>query len=206
MGRRCSWAVCSLALVALVLLAGGAAWSGGWLRSPDADRRPQLVLDGSVAGDLAALAGETWAQFLYALDGRTACFGDVNLRASRTLADRAVYEPATATVTVRVPGTRALLQSALIHEWAHHVEFQCKAHEELRGAFLVAQGLPPDTQWRPDGAPAELPASLWAEIPSEQYAEAMIEFVLGSRQMPTSAPVKREAVRVIAEWAAGASP
>jgi len=96
-----------------------------------------------------------------------------------------------------------MLQSALVHEWAHHIEFQCEAHKDLRLAFLAAQGLPPDTVWRPDDAPANMPSSQWADIPSEQYAETMIEVVLGRRQIPTNARVTREAVRVIEEWAAG---
>jgi hypothetical protein len=181
-------------------------WRGwSWL-GPAAEGHPQLIIEASVAGDLAALADDTWAQFLGVMEARTGCFGDVRLQATRTLDDRAAYDPETATVIVRVPGSRALLQSALIHEWAHHVEFQCQEHEELRAPFMAAQGLPPDVPWRPDVTPAEIPASRWAEIPSEQYAEAMIVLVLGRRQMPTVAPVKAEAVRVLAEWAAGTNP
>lgn len=195
-----------LFLAALLIGLGVTAWRGwSWL-GLTAERHPQLIIEDSVASDLSALAGDTWTQFLDVLEGRTGCFGDVRLRASRTLDDRAAYNPDTATVTVRVPGSRALLQSALIHEWAHHVEFQCQEHEELRAAFMAAQGLPPDVPWRPDLAPADIPASEWAEIPSEQYAEAMIVLVLGRRQIPTVAPVKAEAVRVLAEWAAGANP
>jgi hypothetical protein len=199
-------AVGSLFLAALLTVLGVTLWRNwSWLGLA-AERYPQLIIEDSVASDLAALAGDTWTQFLDVLEGRTGCFGDVRLRASRNLGDRAAYNPDTATVTVRVPGSRALLQSALIHEWAHHVEFQCQEHEELRAAFMAAQGLPPDVPWRPDLAPADIPASEWAEIPSEQYAEAMIVLVLGRRQTPTLASVKAEAVRVLAEWAEGANP
>jgi len=164
---------------------------------------PRLIIDDSVAGDFKALAVETWDRFLTVFQARSDCFGDVRLRATRSLNSRAAYDPDSATVTVRVPGTPAMLQSALVHEWAHHIEFQCEAHKDLRLAFLAAQGLPPDTVWRPDDAPANMPSSQWADIPSEQYAETMIEVVLGRRQIPTNARVTREAVRVIEEWAAG---
>lgn len=195
-----------LFLAVLLTVLGVTLWrSWPWL-GPAAERQPQLIIGDSVASDLAALAGETWTQFLDALGGRTGCFGDVRLAASRALDDRAAYEPDTATVTVRVPGSRVMLQSALIHEWAHHVEFQCQEHEELRAAFMVAQGLPSDGLWRPDVTPADIPSSQWAEIPSEQYAEAMIVLVLGRRQIPTAASVKAEAVRVLAEWVEGADP
>ena len=167
---------------------------------------PKLIIDESVASDFEGLAAETWAQFLRVFEARSDCFGDVRLRATRTLDSRAGYDPESATVTVRVPGTPALLQGALVHEWAHHVEFQCEAHQDLRPAFLAVQGLPPDTRWRPDDAPADTPISAWANIPSEQYAEATIELVLGRRQIPTKVRVTRAAVRIIEEWAAGDLP
>lgn len=66
-------------------------------------------------------------------------------------------------------------------------------------AFLMAQGLPLDTPWRPDNTPA----SARADTPSEQYAEATIELVLGDRQIPTKVRVTREAIRVVEEWEAG---
>jgi hypothetical protein len=163
---------------------------------------PRLIVDDSVADDLQTVADETWSKFLAVFQARTNCFGDVHLHAAYDLDNRAAYDPNTATVTVRVPATAAMLQGALVHEWAHHIEFQCDAQKELRPAFLAAQGLPADTVWRPDDDPANTPESAWADIPSEQYAEATIEVVLGSRQIPTTARVSVEAVQVIAEWAA----
>jgi hypothetical protein len=157
----------------------------------------------SVGPDFEALARETWERFLVQFRARWSCFGDVRLEAAYGLNSRAGYNPQAATATVRVPGTAAMLQSALLHEWAHHVEFQCPAHEGLRPAFLAAQGLPSHTAWRPDVLPDEIPASSWAEIPSEQYAEAVIEVVLGGRPVPTNVRLSREAVHVVAEWARG---
>jgi hypothetical protein len=164
---------------------------------------PSLIPDESVADDLRALAQATWGRFLAVFVARSACFGDVHLHVDKTLENRGAYDPATATVTVRVPATAAMLQGALVHEWAHHLERQCKAHEQLRLAFLAAQGLPADTPWQVDYSPADTPESAWARIPSEQFAEATIELVLGERHIPTTARVRVEAVRVIAGWAAG---
>ena len=164
---------------------------------------PRLILDDSVARDLRAVADGTWGRFLSVFRARAGCFGDVRLAAASELSSRAAYDPATATVTIRVPATAVMLQGALIHEWAHHIEFQCRAQGELKPSFLAAQGLPTDTPWRTDYGPANTPESDWAGIPSEQYAEATIELVLGRRQIPTTARVSPEAVRVIAEWASG---
>lgn len=164
---------------------------------------PRLIADSSVDADLQALADETWSQFLAVFQSQAGCFGDVHLRAAYDLDDRAAYDPDTATVTVKVPGTAAMLQSGLVHEWAHHIEYQCEAQSELRPAFLAAQGLPGDAAWRPAEASASAAESGWASIPSEQFAEATIELVLGSRQIPTTARVSPEAVQVVAGWAAG---
>ncbi len=190
-------------LIAILVFVSGMILSGWPSHVLTSRGRPQLILDDSVAADFGTLATETWDQFLVAFQARDDCFGDVYLRATRALDSRAGYDPDTATVTVRVPGTRAMLQSALIHEWAHHIEFQCETHRQLRPAFLIAQGLPGDTPWRPDDTPAKAPAGAWASIPSEQYAEATIELVLGRRQIPTNARVTREAIRVVKEWASG---
>ncbi len=192
-----------LAISAALIIAQGLVAGCGSAAPPPPEPLPRLIVDDSVASDFAALAQETWAQFLEVFRARVDCFGDVSLRAATALNSRAAYDPKTATVTVRVPGTPAMLQSALIHEWAHHLEFQCPAQKELRPAFLAAQGLPPDTLWRSDDTPANTPESAWATIPSEQYAEATIEVVLGRRPIPTTARVTVEAVRVIAQWAAG---
>ncbi len=187
-----------VSIVASLLLSSCAAPA-----TPTTKPLPRLIVDASVASDLNALAQATWQQFLDVFHARADCFGDVYLHAATVLNSRAAYDPKTAIVTVRVPGTRAMLQGALIHEWAHHIEFQCPAQKELRPAFLAAQGLPTDTLWRPDDTPANTPESEWATIPSEQYAEAAIEVVLGRRQIPTTARVSVKAVHVIAQWADG---
>ncbi len=197
--QRTNWSVPGVLLIVASLWLGGC----GPRASPAPEQLPNLIVDYSVADDFARLAQASWQRFLTAFSGRTGCFGDVYLHAAAGLDSRAAYDPGTKIVTVRVPGTPAMLTGALIHEWAHHVEFQCPAHKGLRRAFLLAQGLPSETLWRPDDTPANTPESAWADIPSEQYAEAAIEVVLGGREIPTTARVSPAAVRVVARWAAG---
>jgi len=192
--------VLGIALIPAVIVL--LVWGQGQVNRPS-HHRPQLIVDESVGADFKALAVETWDLFLTAFQGRLDCFGDVRLRASSDLEVGAGYDPATATVTVRVPGTPAMLQSALVHEWAHHLEFQCPAHQELRPAFLAAQGLPPDAPWRPEDTPTNMPAGEWAGTPSEQYAEATIELVLGGRPIRTQVIVTQQAIRAIQAWASG---
>ena len=164
---------------------------------------PVLLVDESVASDFRLLAEETWTSFLVVFRARASCFGPVTLRATRSLGSRAAYDPDTSTVTVRVPGTPAMLRGALIHEFAHHVEFQCPEHEDLRPAFLAALGLPADTEWRPGSGSAGALAGVRADVPSEQYAEAAVILVLGRRQVTTGVRVNDEAVRAVKVWAGG---
>ncbi len=189
--RRCCAMVRYMVLTIVVAVLMNGVLAKYW--QPDSP--PSLIVDDSVSSDLRALAEDTWNTFLAVFHARINCFGDVHLHAERVLESRAVYDPDRATVTVHVPGTPAMLQSALIHEWAHHIEFQCEAHSTLRQAFLATQGLPLDTPWRPDAA--------WANTPSEQYAEATIALVLGRREIPTKIRVTQEMVHVIEVWATG---
>jgi hypothetical protein len=198
--RRSFTARAALPILALVIVGALLGSSDRVIAQPP---QPRLIADGSVGPDLRALADQTWLTFLAAFPARTGCFGDVHLHAQTGLASRAAYDPRTATVTINVPGTVAMLQSGLVHEWAHHIEFQCPAQQEMRAAFMRAQGLAPETPWRPVQGPAEDSESAWADIPSEQYAEAAVELVLGRRQIPTSAPVRAAGVQVLAQWAKG---
>ena len=186
--------------VAFLFLTGEGSLSARQFAAPTPKHPPQLIIDDSIHPDFENLARETWDLFLKVFHSRSDCFGDVTLKASTNLKSRAGYVPDTATVIVHVPGTKAMLQSALVHEWAHHIEFQCDAHQELRSAFLKALGLPMDTLWQPHNITVDPPASDWALIPSEHYAEATVELVLGQRQIPTNIRVSREALQVLKDW------
>ena len=162
---------------------------------------PRLIIDASVDEDFAAVIQETWAQFLFVFAARRDCFGDVLVKADYDLTDRAKYDPRTATVSVRVPERAYILKGALVHEWAHHVEFQCEAQTEMRAAFIETQGMPANTPWRLEDGTTNIFSSDWANIPSEQYAETAIVVVLGERPVSTKAPITAEGMEVVRAWA-----
>ena len=137
------------------------------------DAPPQLRHDETVPDDLRALADETWADFLSVVPARHDCMGEPTLRAAWELENRAEYKPESAVLTVRVPGTPATLRSQLLHEFAHHLEFTCPEHNDLRSDFLAAQGFASGTDW--------FAGTAWEETPSEHYAEAVVELVAGRR-------------------------
>ena len=157
---------------------------------------PVLRHDDTVPSDLRELAAETWNDFLDVFPARWDCIPAPTLHAAWELEVRAEYQPATATLTVRVPGTPATLRSELIHEFAHHVEFSCSAHEDLRPAFLGAQGFSSDTEWFDGDA--------WETTPSEQYAEAVVELIEGRRTHLGGIIISDAAIAAVAEWGSGA--
>lgn len=191
-------------LIGLFVFLTGETTTVGWATAKTSgDQVPRLIPDRSVNPDFETLAMETWGLFLKTFNQRSDCFGDVYLTVSMDLKSRAAYDPKSATVTVRVPGTKAMLQSALIHEWAHHVEFQCAVQQEIRPEFLIAMGVPKDTPWRPEDSTSNISAGNWAEIPSEHYAEAAIGLVLGERHVPTNIRVSREELAILKKWVSG---
>ncbi|MDJ0665185.1 MAG: hypothetical protein QNJ75_11530 [Acidimicrobiia bacterium] len=156
---------------------------------------PELRHDDSVPDDLRALADETWEDFLAAFSGRHDCISSPTLHAAWELETRAEYQPATAVLSVRVPGTPATLRSQLLHEFAHHLEFTCSDHEELRAAFLLAQGFPAEAEW--------LVGDSWETTPSEHYAEAVVELVEGRRTHQGGIYITDDAIDVVRVWGKG---
>lgn len=151
----------------LVALAVWATWNT--VRDDD----PQLVIGASVADDLGALAETTFAKFVASAPAVSGCIGQLQLEAAPNLEDTASYDQGTRVVFVRVPATAANLEAALVHEFAHHLEIACRSHMELRAEFITAQRLPSDTAWFGNGP--------WQDRPSEQFAEATVQAILGRR-------------------------
>lgn len=155
----------------------------------------RLIHDDTVPEDLEQLADEAWADFLDAIPGRFSCVEPVTLHAAWELENRGEYRPDTATIVVRVPGTPATLRSELIHEFAHHLEFACDDHSGLRDGFLTAQGFAASAEW--------FTGESWETTPSEQYAEAMVEMIEGTRSHRGGINITSAALAVLEAWANG---
>lgn len=173
----------------------------GYLGYQHRNQQPRVLIDKSVAPDFAALIEETWSQFLTVFLTRSDCFGDVRVVAVKELEDQAQYDPATATLYVRVPARGSRLRSALVHEWAHHLEFQCAAQVTIRSTFLEAQGFPVDSSWHRDTGSVSLRTYRWASIPSEQFAETTVALVLGEQAVHTPVRITEEGLSIISAWA-----
>ncbi len=172
-------------IVALLLAGVLVAGCGGGTR---------LVADPGVPGDLEALARDLWPRFLAAFPARVACIGEVHLAVAWTLEEKAEYDPASRTVTVRAPATAAQLSESIVHELGHHLEFACPSQATVRDRFRKAEGLPAAGGWF-DG-------SRWRDVPSEHWAEAVVAYVLGGRLAHRgTVPVTEPAVAVVEAWA-----
>jgi hypothetical protein len=157
------------------------------------DPAPALRFDASVPDDLRALAAETWQDFLAAHPARWDCIAPATLGAAWELDSRGEYRPDAATVVVRVPGTASTLRNELIHEFAHHIEFTCPEQGELRSSFSRAQGFSGSTRW--------FEGDTWETTPSEHYAEATVEFVLGRRPHHGNIQISAQAADIVRRWA-----
>jgi hypothetical protein len=175
-------AALSVSVVAIAAIADG----------PDDDRA--IGFAGDVPSDVRALATDTWQGFDEAFAAQRDCYDPPTIAVAWSMEDRGRYDPATATVTIRVPWTAANLEAALVHEFAHHVEFTCEDHAAMRTPFLGAMEVPADTPWLEGGD--------WASTPSERWAEAAVVVVLGSPPHVTASPREAE-VAVVADWADG---
>lgn len=156
---------------------------------------PRLIPEGAVPGDVRDLAAGAWTDFLAAFPARDGCLPDLRLETTRSLGDRARYTPEPSLLLVRIPATEAQLRTALVHEFAHHLEFTCPDHRSLRRGFLLAQGLPPSAPW--------FEGATWEETPSELFAEATVEVVLGFRTLHRNVRITQEATRLVAAWGRG---
>jgi len=154
---------------------------------------PALRYDASVPDDLRELAAETWRDFLAVHPARWSCIAPVTLNAAWQLDYRGEYRPDSATVIVRVPGTAPTLRNQMVHEFAHHIEFTCPEQGELRSSFAGAQGFSGSTQWF-DG-------HTWETTPSEHYAEATVELVLGRRPHHGNIQISAQAADIVRRWA-----
>ncbi|MGH2579418.1 MAG: hypothetical protein ACRDHK_03390 [Actinomycetota bacterium] len=155
-------------------------------------RVQDLMITGASPDDLRALIVATWDRFVEAFPARRSCLAPVSVQGAWELDDRGSYDPVRRLVMVRIPGTAPNLRDSLVHEFAHHMEFTCPEHHDVRVPFLVAQALPPSASW--------FEGRSWEITPSEQFAEAVVRVVLGPPAHPTVLILPRS-VALLRAWA-----
>ncbi len=153
---------------------------------------PKITFGANTPDDLRGLVGDVWDRFREAFPATEDCVGEVRLQGDWDLREQGEYRALTGTITVGIPGPPSRLSHTVVHELAHHLEAVCPTQWELREPFLVAQGYPPDTDW--------FEAATWEEIPSEQFAEAVVQVVLGRPAVHYRIELRPEAVELVRQW------
>lgn len=145
--------------------------------------------------DLRVLTSETLVRVVEAMPDRGGCLEGLVVSGAWELDDRARYEPASGEMTIRIPATAAQLETSIVHEMAHHMEFICPQGEDIRRDFIAAQGLPSDAEWF-DG-------SSWETTPSEQWASAIVLHVLERPDERARISITDDAMEIVRAWAGG---
>ena len=184
-----------LAVQCAVLLAvGGAAYGIGGV----ADGGPpegELIVVQDVPSDVRAELDVTWQRFLDRFGSRRTCWTDVSVVLVADVVDGdARYVTADARIEIEIPTTPARFRESLAHELAHHVEHTCVEFETLESRLLPALG---GGDW--------FAGETWDQVPSERFAEAVVELVNGERiRHAERVQVDPAVVAAISEWGAGA--
>ncbi len=153
---------------------------------------PKVVFGANTPDDLRGLVDDVFDRFREAFPAAAECIGEVRLEGDWDLADQGEYRALTATITVGIPGPPSRLSHTIVHELAHHLEAACPTQVELRGPFLTAQGFAPGTDW--------FAGDQWEDIPSEQFAEAVVQVVLGWPAVHYRMDLSPEAVELVRRW------
>ena len=96
---------------------------------------------------------------------------------------------------IQIPTTPARFRESVAHELAHHVEHACGQFGDLRSALHPQLGRP-GSPWAG--------GRVWEEVPSERWAEAVVELVNGERiRHVDEVTVDDDVIAAIAAWARG---
>ncbi|MDH3679585.1 MAG: hypothetical protein OEV40_06480 [Acidimicrobiia bacterium] len=177
----------ALAMVALVAGLGG---YGTVRRSQVATLRAEQDLPTDVRAEVDA----TWDRFEAVFGARRRCYEDVTLLLVSELdGGDARYLIDDARIEIKIPTSPHRFRDSLAHELAHHVEHTCSAFDELRRDF---QDLPAvsDGDWST--------GHRWQEVPSELWAETVVELVNGERvRYGRTMPLPVGAIDAVQAWA-----
>lgn len=152
---------------------------------------PTISYRDGTPGDVMALGDSTFSDFLQAFPAQQHCVADVEVAHNWDLGPEAGRYRANF-IEIEVPNTTAAIRGTYLHEFGHHLDFNC-ADAELRAAFMGALGLDPGTDWHSDNRP-------WAQRPAERFAEAVVVIVGGSSVHPEIS-LTPESIRIVSSWA-----
>jgi hypothetical protein len=191
--RRARWI--GAAAVLVVLGVGGvvAIAAGGGRAAGEPVVRLQQHVPAAVEREVRA----TVAEFVAVFEDRRECIGGSELRLVRAIDEGdARYVGAEQLIEIEIPTSPRRFRDSLVHELAHHVERTCPDAADLREAIVAATGA---TAWAGQAR--------WEHRPSELWAEAVVQIVLGERvRFARSVPLDDAVVDAARRWIARPAP
>ena len=159
------------------------------------DGRAELTAVQDVPDDVQGELDATWDRFAQRFDARMRCVDDVSVELVRAIdVGDARYVVADARIEIKIPTTPARFRESLVHELAHHVEHTCADFGELREVLHPELG-DPGRRWAGGDD--------WEHVPSERWAEAVVQLVNGERiRHVDEVTVDPVVVDMVAAWGA----
>lgn len=157
--------------------------------------RPRIESNQDLPEDVRRLTDETWVEFNEVFAAKSGCLGGVSLELVEEVVDGAArYVASSSHIQIEIPTTPARYQESLIHELGHHLEEVCGVELEIGGQFREAQHFDMLSDWRG--------VTVWAERPTEHFAESVVQLVLGARQTHADiVELTPKAVDLVGRWA-----
>jgi len=179
------WLPPILLAIAVIVVGAVVVSSGG------NDELPRVTYREGTPGDVMALGDSSFADVLAAFPARVGCLRDVTVAHNWDLGTEAGFYEANY-IEIEVPNTSAQIRQTYVHEFGHHLDFNC-VDRELRDAFIAAMGHGPSTDWYSE-------SWSWERRPAEQFAEAVVA-VVGGSPLHADMQLTSDAVRVVEDWA-----
>ena len=135
----------------------------------------------------------TVAAFVAVFESHRGCIGGAELELVRRIDDGdARYVAADELIEIEIPTSPRRFRESLVHELAHHVDHSCPHAAALRTDLMETVGA---THWTGQ--------ERWERRPSELWAEAVVEIVLGERvRFERSVPLDPGVVEAARRWIA----
>jgi hypothetical protein len=160
-------------------------------RSGSAAGEPVVRMRQRVPAEVEQEVRATTADFVAVFAARRGCIGGAELQLVREVDDGdARYVAAENLIEIEIPTSPRRFRDSLVHELAHHVDHACPDADTLRTDVMTATGA---TDWTGQ--------ERWEQRPSELWAEAVVEIVLGERvRSARSIPLDDGVVDAARRW------
>lgn len=165
--------------------------------------------------DVQQLVLDYWPQIWLALPGWKECAGRITVAGdwgkAGELGSSKRGRYLDGVIYLSIPATAARLEHALLHELGHHIDASCPDLDLLRTQFLASQGFAEETEWfagvlEEKDRTDHYSQTRWEDLPTEQFAEAVVRVVRGRPDIYYDMTIRPEALELVAEWGRQGDP